>query len=461
MMNNSSDPLLVSCDHICWEDKIDQLNDFMVVRNVPVLLFMCLLVIIGIPGNLIVIWMYGVRKVRTTANCFVITLACVDLTSCVVIHPYVISKLFNSYNQQQVLTCKLFEFLIHSTLSISAIVLFVVAIDRYLAICKPFHFLKYQKYATAILIATFAIGIVDSLPLLEFYGKRTIELHSSSNRKIKGYICDFSDVYQGSSSMASFGMFMFVCFSSIVVGMTIMYFNVARTAYKRRSRLVSPVDLVSDFSDRNSKYYSKGTIRTSPGKGGRSQDGTISPVMGLSGSSNLCSVSTVGHVSLTINMFTANTYKDLEAKTTQQSTAKNYSKYAETLNLNSDNGKTLKDNTLKISRVSAQDRLQWKDNRQYNYRYSARLKAAKILFLVTALFLLSWLPFWVIRFLWLFAPSYMSTQSETGNAIEHFFMHLFYLNNAANPVIYTIINKNFREECRVYWERCRVKIDPA
>ncbi|XP_060084157.1 probable G-protein coupled receptor No18 [Ylistrum balloti] len=458
-MNTSSNFTTVSCDYNCWKKIIDQLNAFMVVQNVPILLFMCLLVVIGIPGNLIVIWIYCVRKVRTTANCFVITLACVDLTTCVVIHPYVISKLFNSFNQQQVLTCKLFEFLIHSTLSISAIVLFVVAVDRYLAICKPFHFLKYQKHATAILIITFVIGTIDSLPLLEFYGKRTIQVSSMSNSIVEGYICDYSDEYQGTASMTSFGFVMFVCFSVIVVGMMIMYINVARTAYKQRTRVVSPADLATDFGEKNLKYGNKAPSQSVPVKSGPSRSGqTVSPVMVLSGSSDLSSVSTVEHVSLTVNMFRANMYKDLKSKT-QQPLFKTSSKYVQKRMLSADNNKVNEER--KSGETSSKSKVRWKATTQLNHRYSARLKAAKILFLVTAVFLLSWLPFWVIRFCWLFAPSYMAGQSETGKAVLNFFMHLFYLNNAANPVIYTIINKNFRAECRQYWERFRVKIDPS
>ncbi|XP_069128850.1 5-hydroxytryptamine receptor 1D-like [Argopecten irradians] len=454
-MNYTSSLLLNSCDHDCWEKTIDELNGLMLTRSVPALVFMCLLMLVGIPGNVIVIVMYGIRKVRTTANCFVITLACVDLTTCVVIHPYVITKLFNNYNQQQVLTCKLFEFLIHSTLSISAIVLFVVAIDRYLAICKPFQFLKYQKYSAAILVATFAIGIVVSLPLLEFYGKRAIEVRSTTiNRTVQGYICDFSNEYQGSTSMASFGIIIFVCFSTILVGMMIMYINVARTAFKRRSRLISPEDLVSDFSEITAICSSGGMVRSPLKKGGKSQDGTS---MNISGTSHLCSVSTIEHESFTVNIFMASMYKDSEA--TQPPTLTTSRKYIKEFQMNYGNMKARDDGIQGQSGMSGKEKLHWRDNKQYNYKYTARLKAAKILFLVTAVFLLSWMPFWVIRFLWIFAPSFMSAQTETEEAVEHFFMHLFYLNNAVNPVIYTIINRNFREECRVYLDRCRVRMD--
>ena len=76
----------------------------------------------------------------------------------------------------------------------------------------------------------------------------------------------------------------------------------------------------------------------------------------------------------------------------------------------------------------------------------SNIKAAKILFLVTAVFVGSWLPFWIVKSLSASDPT-MFSKSPYMRIIYRMSFHLFYLNNAANPFIYTMINKSFRQEC--------------
>ncbi|KAK6172846.1 hypothetical protein SNE40_016424 [Patella caerulea] len=82
-------------------------------------------------------------------------------------------------------------------------------------------------------------------------------------------------------------------------------------------------------------------------------------------------------------------------------------------------------------------------------------KAAKMLFLVTAVFLLSWLPFWIIRITRIVVPNFWMNKSNFGTVVEALFTHLFYLNNAINPFIYAVMNKRFREDLSLLVRKLR------
>ena len=82
----------------------------------PVSVFMIILMLIGLFDNAIVMFVYWFKRNKTIANYFMAILGLVDFLSCLLIHPYVIYKLFHFYNPS-VVVCKLFELHILEVLS--------------------------------------------------------------------------------------------------------------------------------------------------------------------------------------------------------------------------------------------------------------------------------------------------------------------------------------------------------
>ena len=83
---------------------VDLANKTIVFKNIHVVIFMLILILTGVPGNILVISVYTRQKKRTTALLFILILAYVDLPVSFV-HPYVIFKLFRSSNQLWETTC--------------------------------------------------------------------------------------------------------------------------------------------------------------------------------------------------------------------------------------------------------------------------------------------------------------------------------------------------------------------
>eukprot|EP00058_Branchiostoma_floridae_P002028 XP_002587516.1 hypothetical protein BRAFLDRAFT_99409 [Branchiostoma floridae] len=72
-------------------------------------------------------------------------------------------------------------------------------------------------------------------------------------------------------------------------------------------------------------------------------------------------------------------------------------------------------------------------------------RVAKLLLLVTSVFILSWLPYWVISLYDIDRPSWLLAQPEAAKRTVVFFSNFYFINNAANPIIYTFVQKDFRE----------------
>ena len=421
----------------CWNKEIHRLNKEFAMLMVPVELLMGVLMTVGILGNTLVLIVYILRIRKTTAQNYIVYLAAIDLLACVVIHPYVIYKLFNNYNQTWTVACKIFEFIVHTSLALSGLTLMVIAVDRYLAICRPVKFLKYYTKLHKLMLAVLVVSVGGSLPILEFYGPRPEQI-VLSDIVFVGYHCDFREKYQGSIAMLSFCVFVLSVFVCQIISMAVLYTKVAVAAY-HSTRTVAPAEQIP-FSGRTNIASAK--------------------QFPFSEKAKVKTITVQSVDSLNLNRLSAKTSQSLNKK--QQldvpqtghknaSTAKHFTAQTQTDSLY----------TSSTSSTTTSLNATYKDRRSEKAAsttstLTSSLKAAKLLFLITLLFIISWMPFFIIRMSQTIDKSQSDDHSPSSKVIEHFLNHCFYINNAVNPIVYSIINKNFRRDCLTLFKRqCR------
>lgn len=406
----------VTCDvtsnYSCWIKIGQELNMRWAYLMVPVEIMMCIFMAVGTFGNTLVLLVYSHRQQKTTANIFIMFLAGIDLFACVILHPYIIYKLFHGYDQTWSEFCKLFEFINHIILGLSGLALCLVAIDRYLAICHPVKYLLFDKHVAKAITTITVISVVGSLPILELYGATPTVEHVFSSTFV-GFKCHYKLEYQNSTFLTTFGGCVLSLFMIEIVIMIILYKHVAVTAFRAR-RAVRPLSNAhilagikpTTSSNSENKELSKGTQS--------SDANNVTPGPSAHFSDNVVTIQT--------NIFKKTSIFSVETKI----------------------------RNVKISQQPLSDDFSSDYRRNYseNRNFSSRLKAAKMLFFVTALYFLSWMPFFILRICESLSPNFWNDQSDTRLVIETMLNHVFYLNNAVNPIIYTLINKNFRLDCK-------------
>ena len=201
------------------------------------------------------------------------------------------------------------------------------------------------------------------------------------------YECDYTEFHQRSTAAKSFKSFMFVMFIAACLCLIVFYTCVARKAYM--SRKVRPTNYVLHVLPLQARQKTQSTMHTSP-------------------------------KSSATNIFCT---FPLEANTIENG------RFG--FKIPEQSGSNRRDNQLITAKKVLPD----------------KLKAAKILSLVTLVFILSWLPFWIIRLSSMNTSKDRLSRSFYENKLTNFFNHLFYFNNAANPLIYAILHKPFRKEC--------------
>ena len=413
-MLETNDSCEYNTNYICWEDTVGDLNKQWETLMIPVEVMMLVFMVVGIFGNVLVLLVYSLKRQKSTATIFIMYLASIDLAMCIVLHPYIIYKLFNNYNQTWSWLCKLFEYVNHCSLSVSGFMLLLISIDRYLAICRPVKFLLFGKHV-AKLIAVITVGsVITSLPILEFYGATPVEAYEL-NSSFTGFKCHFRQQYLNSDLLTAYGALVMSAFLFEIVLIVILYKNVAVTAYRSR-RTVSAL----------SNAHVLAGIKPSTSN---SDSQIVSQNRGQN-TSNMSSVSSQ------INMLNIS------------DVASRYTKANNIASMFSVDTKPQSTNIQKSEEINRMKNRGTTNNNTENRNFSSRLKAAKILFLVTAVYFLSWMPFLVMRLCYTINTEYWQSTTKVRYQIENFLNHMFYLNNAANPIIYTIINKNFRADCK-------------
>ena len=147
-------------------------NEALLLKS-PTIIFLVALMIIGIPGNGLVLYIYRCRLSHTTPRLLIITLACFDFFNCVFGMPFEIVNVSHDFFLDIPTLCKLFRFNNTVCTSGSILTLLFIAADRYRKICRAFRIQIVYRQAKMCVVVIVILALVGSVPALVFYGRET------------------------------------------------------------------------------------------------------------------------------------------------------------------------------------------------------------------------------------------------------------------------------------------------
>jgi hypothetical protein len=107
----------------------------------------------------------------------------------------------------------------------------------------------------------------------------------------------------------------------------------------------------------------------------------------------------------------------------------------------------------KMSTVSTGTKLRLTSQRQAKAR-----KSALVMFLISFVFVVSFLPYLILRMKEAFDATFVQSMSNIGRACYKFFLRTYFLNCAINPFIYCAFAATFRQEVRAHFRRLFSKL---
>ncbi|XP_061197653.1 cholecystokinin receptor type A-like [Saccostrea echinata] len=151
-MNKMSNMSEVSDDGEAIQDTLEHLGDDEYAAVVMLIVFS----VIGVAGNALVLYGFFMLKPKMTSTIFILTLAGIDFTSCLVTIPATAAMELVVFRVPYDPLCKAYHFLVTTTIPFSAFVMVAIAVDRYYCICKPFIQIM-TKFRAKIIVFSLSI----------------------------------------------------------------------------------------------------------------------------------------------------------------------------------------------------------------------------------------------------------------------------------------------------------------
>ncbi|KAK7475912.1 hypothetical protein BaRGS_00032801 [Batillaria attramentaria] len=125
----------------------------------PLVAILSVFSVTGTVGNAIAFYVFSnLKKQKLTSTIFILALAGTDFITCLITIPFTITTELLDFYLKVDFFCKFYHFLITTTVPFSALVIAVIAVDRFLCICHPFlHWMTERR--AKIIIACLAVFI--------------------------------------------------------------------------------------------------------------------------------------------------------------------------------------------------------------------------------------------------------------------------------------------------------------
>lgn len=369
---------------------LQEYNDEEANRRLIPVIYLGLLMLIGIPGNLIVLIVYRSRYPKSTHMRFITGLAMADILVCVVTLPFEITEMRLQYTFYNSWCCKFFR-ACNTLFALSSIfILMGLSGDRYRRVCTPLKLQMTSRHATIYIIFCVVLAVIFSWPNFFISGIRLVNLGNN----VTGYDCSFSDQFAKTKYPTLYGATLFLVFIICMISLIVLYSLIGRQILKH-----------FQFRRRFSKSStSKSTSSTTP----VSND-----------SQNLMPTNKAEQE------YNNDAFIDKKPKETQEML------------------------TRKSHRKSSKHR---STKHQSVKEDAASKKLTKIAFAISLAFILSYLPHLTISLLTALKGKFLLPPGPVVSAVLPIVTRSFAINNVVNPIIYGLMDKRFRDNCKLMFK---------
>lgn len=396
----------------------------------PALVLTCLMFIIGLPGNSLVIYVYWRKWRKTTSRIFILALAIFDVVNCLLM-PYEAVNVRNVIQFDYDASCKFTRMITFMMNNASSFTLVAIAIDRYMRICRPLKAPLTNRKAKLAVLISLVIAVVFSIPAAILYGSMSylIPLGKFPGYCALGKLCLISDTFIKTSWPLYFGIFTLVGHLTIDLILIFCYVLIGVQVLKR-----------GDFDDhcklkRNNSNFSSHT--------------TDNEVL-------------ESDVYKKPPIVKQNSFQSSISKAPMSADDESLTPVAEQIPMKNSSSDQATKSHKKGGLSAAAKRSFYQKKRSLSVssmtsRKGRAYKTTLMLLCVTLLFIISFFPYTIIVIKRYTDDTYYDRLSNSGKAVYQLFLRFYLMSSALNPVIYSFLSDQFRQECRNVFKRltCR------
>ena len=396
-----------------------------------IIVFLIFIAITGIPGNLLIIGVFGSKKKtkKTSTDVFIIGLAITDMTFCL-ITPLNIYLLITKYDIQSLPLCFAGFFSTYFSVYNSMLMCLAIAFDRYLAISRPHKKLLTPVKATFIVVTCMVASTLINLAYLPqtqmFSTVQNISFTEGNETHFISTEVSTTCFVRGDTPSEAI-------VASLIGVSYCIWLSIIGVLYVKIYILVRKLDVI-----RKNMGMSASTSR----KFERESSLELPEEESISAQHAVAQNTETGKV--------AKTLRDQPHK---QIDIVKRNKVATNPIL----GSTSEGN--QVSRSDRQDTVDGNGKGKPAVARNHSKKTTKMLFIVTFVTFITWVP---TAFAFAIGETTGSTPGESDSVnhregIEALMQHLFFINHASNPVIYGLVNYRFRQDCQTLLKKICLK----
>lgn len=163
----------------------------------PATVFIGILAVVGVIGNLCVLYVYKNRYPHCNFRYFVMCLAIIDLCSCLFVIPSEIYTQRNwfSFPMSASWFCKLRISELAITVFMPSCILLLISVDRFRKACCPFGWQIKTETALLLCVLTCGVSSIVSVPVILFFGVQSMNT-TYANQTVGVTMCLKEDAYK-------------------------------------------------------------------------------------------------------------------------------------------------------------------------------------------------------------------------------------------------------------------------
>ncbi|XP_045181336.1 cholecystokinin receptor type A-like [Mercenaria mercenaria] len=357
------------------------MNDSQFRILTPSFILVCILLALGVPGNAIALLVYITKMKRSTASYFIITLAFSDLINCIISLPVELYLISHFWTFDFPWLCKFSRFLTAAMNNTSSFVLAAIAVERFRSICLPLKPRISSLCCKFICVSLLVCACLSAVPMIFGYGTFTYKIESY-NVTVEAKTCLIDDRVLNTSYPNILLLIFFVGHIIIFIILAVLYTCIARK-------------LIAGTKFNHSETATKNVLL-------QRQNSAYS-----------------------ITSFTK------ESRTSVRL-------------LSMDVEQTPNGKRKLLRSTSSQSNIEFNLSRKHGGHHVRTKRLTCMLFLVTSVFEISFIPYLVVVCIRNQHPDLYGSLSFPNKMAYQFFLRFYMINCAMNPVIYCFYNQNFR-----------------
>ena len=145
------------------EELLYQLSHDKAIELIPVMVYVCVLMVTGLVGNVLVCIFYGYKTKVTPTTRLIFAVGVLDTLMCISM-PKSVVELVMSYKITNSVLCKCHYVFNQSVAVSSGLILLVIGVFRYRLICLPYQKQFTIQHANKAIVAAIVIAIIMAFP---------------------------------------------------------------------------------------------------------------------------------------------------------------------------------------------------------------------------------------------------------------------------------------------------------